>query len=242
MTFISKHNGIFRRQKQNGIRRCGMPKTPFLTLDNKNAPRKNSSLGVRHEIPVGKYDQWARTSIGTVRGRDHRSLDEFGNLVVQRNRYPVDWRFTSTFLSVVEYCLVVSPNEDGSVPQVRAAEIWSRCYEGGKTTVPFCERKWAVCRDWLEGQGIINVVDRDWQRGKAMRWAVGEDFSRLPEWWRRKREPSPMEAVPLEEFLLDNNREPTHVLNTYTVLAVLDLTAVPDSGAIPIRSPPSSVC
>ena len=91
----------------------------------------------------------------------------------------------------------------------------------------------------LESRGIIKVVDRDWQRGKAMRWSVGKDFSRLPEWWRRKRESSSLEAVPLEELLVDRNRENPPPLNTYTVLAVWDLAAIADSGAIPIRSPPS---
>ena len=233
-----KSNGLFTGQwKDNLARRRARVRWILKRIARTFDPSKCS--GIRHEIPVGKYDQWAQVFVGTVRGRDSRGLDEFGNMVVRRSRYPVDWRFTSIFLSVVEYCLVVSPNNDGSLPQVRAEEIWSRCYEGGQTKVPFSERRWAVCRDWLESRGIIKVVDRDWQRGKAMRWSVGKDFSRLPEWWRRKRESSSLEAVPLEELLVDRNRENPPPLNTYTVLAVWDLAAIADSGAIPIRSPPS---
>ena len=74
----------------------------------------------------GKFDKWAKTFVGTVRGRDRRSLDEYGNEVVRESRYQVDWRFASTFLSVVEFCLETSPNEDGSLPQVRAEDIWSK--------------------------------------------------------------------------------------------------------------------
>lgn len=33
------------------------------------------------------------------------------------SKYPVDWRFASTFLSVVEYCLITSPNEDDRFPK-----------------------------------------------------------------------------------------------------------------------------
>ena len=75
--------------------------------------------------------------------------------------------------------------------------------------MPFCEKKWAICRDWLEQQGVITIVDRDWQRGKAMRWAVGESFHRLPKWWRGRRTPSLLEAVPLEEFLGNRNEGAT---------------------------------
>ena len=106
--------------------------------------------GVRHEIEVGKFDNWAKTFVGTVRGRDRYDLDDYGNEVIRESRYQVDWRFASTFLSVVEFCLVKSPNEDGSLPQVRAEDIWARCFEGGQSEVPFCEKKWAICRDWLE--------------------------------------------------------------------------------------------
>lgn len=230
-------NGLYTGQwKDNLARRRARVRWILERIAETFDPAKCS--GIRHEIPVGKYDQWAKTFVGTVRGQDRRNLDEFGNLIVRKSKYLVDWQFASTFLSVVEYCLVTSPNEDGSLPQVRAEEIWSRCYEGSQTTVPFCERKWAVCRDWLESRGIIKVVDRDWQRGKAMRWQVGKDFNGLPEWWRRRKEPSLLEAVPLGEFLLDNNRENPQALNTYPVLAGRDLAVASRCESVPTRSPP----
>jgi hypothetical protein len=172
--------------------------------------------GVRHDVNVGKYDQWARHHIGTIKGRDWRSLDEFGNIAVRKNRYRVDWRFVSAFLSVVEYCLITSPNEDGSLPHVRAEEVWARCYEGGQITVPFCDKKWVICREWLEKRGILKVVDRQWHRGKAMRWEVSQEFYRLPKWWRRQKRPSLSEAVPLGEFL-NRRMRGTHSLNTYSL-------------------------
>ena len=194
--------------------------------------------GIRYEVQVGKFDNWAKSFVGAVRGRDHRSLDEYGNSVVRESRYRVDWRFASTFLSVVEFCLETSPNEDGSLPQVRAEDIWSRCYEGGQAMVPFCEKKWAICRDWLESQGIIKIVDRNWQRGKAMRWAVGERFARLPQWWRREKSPSLLDAVPLEEFLANRYRRHTPSLNTYPPSGGWNLDAAVEDGPIPIRAPP----
>jgi hypothetical protein len=157
--------------------------------------------GIRCDVQVGKFDQWARTHVGTIKGSDHRSMDEYGEVSVRENRYGVDWQFASAFLSVVEYCLVTSSNEDGSLPHVRAKNIWDRCYEGGLIKTPFCDRKWKLCRDWLERKGVLEVTDRHWHRGKAMRWEVKAEFHRLHDWWRREETPSLLEAVPLEEFL-----------------------------------------
>jgi hypothetical protein len=198
----------------------------------------NKCSGVRHEVQIGKFDNWARSFIGTIGGRDRRSLDEYGNIVVKESPYRVDWRFVSTFLSVVEFCLQKSPNEDGSLPQVRAEDIWARCYGGGQATVPFCEKRWAICRDWLERQGIIRIVDRNWHRGKAMRWAVEERFAGLSEWWRREKKPSLLEAVPLEEFLGNRNREANPSLNTYPLLGGSRAVADADKRPVLIRPPP----
>jgi hypothetical protein len=192
--------------------------------------------GVRHDVPIGKYDNWARHHVGTIKGHDRRDVDEYGNVVVRRNTYQVDWRFVSTFLSVVEFCLVTSPNDDGSLPQVRAEDLWNRCYDGGLVKLPFNDKKWAICRDWLERQGVIKVVDRDWRRGKAMRWQVGEGFDKLPVWWRRKRQASLLEGVSLEE-LLERGRH-AQALNSYTPQGVLETAAQSQSGNLLVRPPP----
>ena len=192
--------------------------------------------GVRHDVQVGKFDQWAKHHVGTIRGRDRRTMDEFGNVVIRKNRYKVGWQFVSAFLFIIEYCLITSPNKDSSLPQDRAEENWTRCYEGGLIKIPFCDRKWAICRDWLEKQGVIKVVDRNWRRNKAMRWEVGRDFHRLPQWWRRKKKRSLLEAVPLEEFL--RGRRATTGLNTYSLHEVEKLADRATFSPILIRPPP----
>ena len=180
--------------------------------------------GVRHEIKVGQYNNWARSHVGStgIKGRDRRSIDEYGNEVVTRSRYRVDWQFVSMVCSIVEFCLVDSPNEDGSLPQARAEELWSRCFEGGQVQVRFCEKKWAICRDWLERLGVVKIVDRNWRRGQAMRWKVGDGFDRLPQWWKRERRPSLLEAVALEAFLEDG-KQTTTLLNSYPTQGGSDL-------------------
>jgi hypothetical protein len=232
-----KANKLFTGQwKQNAARRRARVRWILKRIAQTFDPAKCS--GVRHDVQVGKFDNWARSFIGTIRGRDYRSLDEYGNGVVRESKYRVDWRFVSMFLSVVEFCLKTSPNNDGSLPQVRAGDIWTRCYEGGQTQVPFCEKRWAICRDWVERQGIITVVDRDWHRGKAMRWAVGERFARLPEWWRREKKPSLLEAVPLEEFVGNRNRERPQALNSYPPSGGWKAVADADKSPLLVRPPP----
>jgi len=194
--------------------------------------------GLRHEVEVGKFDQYTRSMMGWIKGQERRSMDEFGNGMVTQNRYRVDWRFASVFLSVVEFCLIKSPNEDGSLPQVRAEDIWDRCVQGGLTDIPFCEKKWAICRDFLERRGIIKVVDRQWQRGKAMRWEVCPEFHRLPQWWRSVKKPSCLEPVALTDFLANSNRRHNPSPNTYPPLGGPELELSGASGSIPIRAPP----
>jgi hypothetical protein len=193
--------------------------------------------GVRYDVQIGKYDQWARHHVGTIKGRDRRSLDEYGEVSIQENRYQIDWQFASAFLSVVEYCLVTSPNDDGSLPHVRAKEIWDRCYEGGQITIPFCDRKWKICRDWLERRGVLKVTDRAWHRGKAMRWEVKAEFHRLPQWWKREKKPSLLEAVSLEKFLKEG-MDQQQGLNSYSYNEVDRFMNQPDCSSVLIRPPP----
>lgn len=190
------------------------------------------------EVRIGKYHRWAQTHIGTIKGRQRQDLSEYGEVVVRESRHVVRWQFASVFLSIVDFCLNVSPNDDGSLPQVRAQEIWSRCYDNGQTSVPFSDKKWAICRDWLERQGIIKVLDRNWHRGKAMRWAVLDSFDRLPDWWRRKKEPSLLEAVPLEEFLGKMRLSGTQVLNSYPHTSGANSKDNSNVEAVLLRPPP----
>ena len=194
-------------------------------------------LGVRYDVQVGKFDKWAQQHVGTIKGRDRRSMDEYGGVSIRENRYGVDWQFASAFLSVVEYCLVTSPNDDGSLPHARAKEIWDRCYEGGLIKMSFCDRKWKICRDWLERRGVLKVTDRNWHRGKAMRWEVKAEFHRLHDWWCREKQPSLLEAVSLEEFLKEG-MEQQQGLNSYSYNEVGSLMNQANLSSALSRPPP----
>ena len=197
--------------------------------------------GPRYRISFGKYDKWAHAhAFGGIRGRDRRFVDEYGNVVVKKSRRMVGWQFVSAFLSVIEFCLISDPNEDGSLPQDRAEDLWDGCFKAGLIKVPFCEKKWSICRDWLEEQGVIKIVDRRYWRGRAMRWAVSTDLDRmLAEWWRKKRKPSLIAAVSLQEFLSERrNCSNKALLNSYPTQGGLKSDESGDLVASRVRPPP----
>jgi hypothetical protein len=173
-----------------------------ITFDPKKCRLSDDSLDI-DKINIGKYDQWARRFVGKVTGIN-RHVDEFGK-VVERRGASVDWRWVSVFLSVVEYCCVTSPNEDGTLPHIRAEQIWLALQASGRITAKWDDRKWKVARDWLERKGVIKIEDRNWVfghgGGKAMKWAVCDGFDRLHIWWKTPRKSSGGEAIPLAVFL-----------------------------------------
>lgn len=236
LSYIKANKLYTGRWEQNYSRRRARVRWILRRIAETFDPAK--CQGVRHEVEIGKFDQYARSIMGSIKGQGRRSMDEYGNAVVKENRYRVDWRFASMFLSVVEFCLIKSPNDDKSLPQVRAEDIWDRCVQGGLTDVPFCEKKWAICRDWLERRGIIKVVDRKWQRGKAMRWEVCPEFHRLPKWWRRVKKRSCLEPVALSELLANSNKRGNPSLNTYPPSGGPETELSGASGPVPIRAPP----
>jgi hypothetical protein len=173
------------------------------TFDPRKCCGSSPRIGADSPINIGKYDHWARTFVGKVTGT-RRSVDEYGNMV-ERRSVSVDWKWVSVFLSVIEYCCVTCPNEDGSVPEAWGEFIWRSLNETGVISMQWDDRKWKVARDWLEQKGVIKIVDRNWHfghgDGKAMKWAVGEDFGQLHVWWKRAKEAAADLAVQLAEFL-----------------------------------------
>ncbi len=180
----------------------GLLKRIARTFDPNKCRSSEDSLDISM-INVGRYEQWARHHVGQVTGIK-RHVDEYGN-VVERRGVSVDWLFVSVFLSVVEYCCVTCPNEDGTLPHDRAEQIWLSLRDSGRITVKWNDRKWKVAREWLERRGVIKIVDRNWEfrngNGKAMKWSVGEGFDRLHVWWKSVREKAGNAAVALNVFL-----------------------------------------
>jgi len=140
-------------------------------------------------VNVGKYDAWTEKRFPHgLTGKGHRRLSEHG-VVIDGSSVQVSAPFIAAFMAVVEFGLLVDQNEDGSLPHNRAQQLWDSLHDQGLIRVKFCPRKWAVCRDELERQGIITIVDRNYSPGTAMKWAPGVYFPFLG-LWKTKRQPS----------------------------------------------------
>ncbi len=217
LAFIHK-NGLFTGVwHENEHRRQARVKYLLARIAMTFDPAKCKAPGC--PVEVGKFDNWAAAHVGTLRAKVRHDVNEQGEVVQRRNRLRIDWRFVSVALSIIEHALVVDPNEDGSFPEAWAEAIWRSCQAAGRTEINWNSRKWEIVRDWLEEQGVIKIINRNWRfahgDGQAMKWAVTDDFGRLPVWWKRKKEPSPNEAVLLAVFLALKNRGAPPPLNTY---------------------------
>lgn len=149
-------------------------------------PGKCSTGGA---VNVGKYDAWAKTKFpkgifGTVGG----GMNQYGT-IYQGTPVHVDPQFIAVFMAVAEYCLLIQSNDDLSLPHDWAEALWTALYTRGAVPMTFCARSWAVCRDMLERYGIVNIIDRSYRPGKAMKWAPGLYFPFLG-LWKTKTQPS----------------------------------------------------
>lgn len=193
-------NGLFTGAWENSARRIrvrGILKFIARTFD----PKKCTKVGRTNlAVNVGKYDAWAKAKFPTGIGGGRRKIvtDTFEIKEVHRSGH-IDWRFISVFTSVCEYCLLIDKRPDDSLPHERAKAIWNWLQKNGLVTVPFDNRKWAVCRDTFDKLNIIKVTDRNYGQGCAMKWSVGQYFPMLG-LWKTKKEPSLLGPVSWDNF------------------------------------------
>lgn len=151
-------------------------------------------------VNIGKYDAWAKAKFpnGIGGGKRRFVTDDFQVREI-RICGQINWKFISVFISICEYCLLVEPNPDGSLPQERAKELWKCLHTKGLITTCFDDRKWAACRDALEKHGIIKTI-RYKAPGKAWKWSVGQFFPLLG-LWKTKKQPSSCAAISWMDFI-----------------------------------------
>jgi hypothetical protein len=133
-------------------------------------------------VSIGKYDAWAARKFPTgLMGKNRRSLTEEGEIIDGRGVH-IRSAFIAVFLAVCEFALLIDKNQDDSLPHNRAKEIWDALFAKGLVAVPFCARKWAVCREEMIRYGIIRITDRNYGPGRAMRWDLGRYFPFVGLW------------------------------------------------------------
>jgi hypothetical protein len=150
------------------------------------APTFDSSKCAKGSVNVDKYDAWAHKHFPHgLAGRTRSSMSEEGDIIPGQPIH-VSARFIAVFLSICEFALLMDKNQDESLPHRRAEALWTSLELQGLITVPSCARKWAVCRDELERHGLIQVTDRNYRPGQAMKWEVGAYFPGLGLWKQQK--------------------------------------------------------
>lgn len=212
-------NGLFTGSwQQNEARRKARVKSILKRIAKSFDPNKCSTRTVDAAKLQGwaaananKYEAWAKKKFptGIVGGKQY--IGEHGE-TFQQNLH-VGPQFIGVFIAVCEFGLVVDKNDDDSLPHERVKKTWMALHDKGLVTVPFCDRKWAVCRDVLDGYGIVKVFDRGYCHGKAMKWAVGQFFPGLG-LWKSKKVPSLLPAITLAEFALMNGTREQQGLNS----------------------------
>ncbi len=75
----------------------------------------------------------------------------------------------AVFLTIAEYCLIINPNDDKSVPREGFEALWGELVYESLTTIKWDKRRWKRLRDYFDEMGIISV-EKVWGPGKAMRW------------------------------------------------------------------------
>lgn len=140
--------------------------------------------GTAGSVPLGKYDGWVERKFpdGVVEVRRSRRMNEDGEVVTVEQATRVPAAFLKVMMPVLDLILVTDPNDNHAVPHRRAEEVWRSLVEAGETDIPFDARKWAAAREVLHRLGVVNVYDREFRCGKAMRWEVGLYFPGLGLW------------------------------------------------------------
>ena len=178
----------------------------------------------KYNVQFGKFDNWARTHVGTLREKVRRYVDEYGEIHEHRGRSVVDWRFVSVMLSIVEFCFA-QPNPDRSLSEKGARDIWESSLRAKIIDVKWDDHKWAAARDWLHEIGVVDVFDRRWHfnhgDGQAMKWRPTDRFNNLHVWYKTKKLPSINDGVPLVEFIKRKQHTPplNYYLGTETLIA-----------------------
>lgn len=183
---------------------------------------------------ANKYEAWAKKKFPTGITGGKQYVGEDGEIYQQHLH--VGPQFIGVFIAVCEFGLVVDRNDDDSLPHERAKKTWKALHDKGLVTVPFCDRKWAVCRDVLDGYDIVKVIDRDYCSNKAMKWAVGQFFPGLG-LWKTKKVPSLLPPITLAEFAEMNGTREQEGLNS--LLRQQSEETGKRSYLHPIRPPPT---
>ena len=81
----------------------------------------------------------------------------------------------NVFLAITKFCLVLDPNENGSLPFERFKSIWQKLYKSGLLKRQFRWDRWRLIRDRMKSDGVVEVFGKP-ERRIAQKWKLGHNF------------------------------------------------------------------
>lgn len=159
-----------RRQRVQGI--LGFINQTF------DAAKLNSG-----HVEIGKYDEWVKKRFPNGINSKRRANDREGTITCRSVSVSPEW--ISAALSIIDFLLLVDPCPDGALPQERAKQMWLALNDRSAIKEKWDSRKWLILRETLVNYEIIQITDRKFEPGKAMRWAVAKFFPFLRLWARK---------------------------------------------------------
>ena len=125
-------------------------------------------------VSLGRYAWWVRQQFGAgIKAKvvDLRQFDPVSMTAPVSNVF-VPAHFIETFMVVADVCLNRDPLDNKAVPTNRIKKLWSMV-EGGAA---WNQKYFQIVRDRLDRMGVIRIIDRHHQEGKAWRWVAGSEF------------------------------------------------------------------
>jgi hypothetical protein len=115
----------------------------------------------------------------------------FKRLRQDKPLYGARWAVTETDFAqavVLQRFFTENRNPDGSLPQMRAQELWTALYDTGDFMRPWNHHRWKAIRDWMSQMGWLDWQDNRYQIGTgrgdgvACKWALHEGFVQQLDW------------------------------------------------------------
>lgn len=204
-----RENSLFTGDWAEGLSRRRRRVRGILSLISKTFDP--SMCGTRGSVPLGCLDDWVDRKLpeGITYHRVMNYLDEDFSKSQRVQTIRVSTDFLKVAMAFIKFYLVISPNEDGSLPQEGPHDLWPKLYQAGLVPCSYCPLKWLAVRETLVRMGIVQIVDRDYRPGQAMKWSVATFFPGLNLWKGEKRRSGlPAGDYPWpEQEVIKNNTE-----------------------------------
>ena len=126
------------------------------------------------DLRLGRFTNWVRRHFGAEMAVQVVEVQKFDpvSMTAPTAHVMIPAKFVETFLVVADVCLKQDPLDNKAVPTNRFKALWKLVENGAAWN----QRHFQIVRDRFHRMGVIKIVDRHHERGKAWRWEAGSRF------------------------------------------------------------------